>query len=261
MFLNVHRSCSFCHPSEWLFEPFVIRNFCHSDPIHPDGVHSVKVLENFSSVENFHCVLCVSINVYILIMKILQAKASDFHNKHNICCILDETYPNIEPFKDVLQFLKDSRICKALTDRHKCYDSHVRFFWNVAHYVQEEKAIHSALRIKDEKNKDVDIPVKIIVSDVRRVLDLKDKDEDPIISSERLCKGFWLRMGYAGFINDQAYTKLKFSKPYKFLVHSVIPALGHMKGAYDEASDYIMNLSLVYSSIDRIIFHKSYSIT
>ncbi|KAF5810224.1 hypothetical protein HanRHA438_Chr04g0176591 [Helianthus annuus] len=175
-------------------------------------------------------------------MKILLAKASDFHNKHNICCVLDETYPNIKPFKDVVPFLKDSRIYWELTDRHKCYGSHVRFFWNAAHYVEDEKAIHSAVRIKGENNKDVDIPVKITVGDIRRVLDLKDKDEDPIIGSERLCKGFWLRMGYTGHINDRAYTKSKFCRPYKFLVHYVIHALGHRKGAYDEASDYIMNI-------------------
>ncbi|MFS7920032.1 hypothetical protein Hanom_Chr03g00219541 [Helianthus anomalus] len=165
--------------------------------------------------------------------KILQAKGSDFHNKHNICCILDEKYPNIEPFKDVLQFLKDSRICKALTDRHKCYCSHVRFFWNAAQYVEDEKAIHSAVRIKDENNKDVDIPIQITVDDVRSVLYFKDKDEDPII----------------------AYTKSKFSRPYKFLVDSVIHALGHRKGAYNEASDYIMNI------ISSLVLNRSYNIS
>ncbi|MFS8002287.1 hypothetical protein Hanom_Chr13g01200371 [Helianthus anomalus] len=160
-------------------------------------------------------------------MKVLQAKGSDFHNKHNICCVLDEKYPNIEPIKEVFKFLKDRRICKALTEKHKCYGSHVRTFWSAAHYVEDEK--------------DVDIPVKITVGDVNRVLDLKDKDEDPIIGSERLCKGLWMRMGYAGFINDPAYTKSKFSRPYKFLVHCVIHALGHRKGAYDESPDYIMS--------------------
>ncbi|MFS7947366.1 hypothetical protein Hanom_Chr06g00547461 [Helianthus anomalus] len=165
------------------------------------------------------------------------------------------TYPKIEPFKDVVPFLKDSRIYKALTDRHKCYGSHVRFFWNAAHYVEDEKAIHSAVRIKDENDKDVDIPVKITMGDVRRVFNLKDKDEDPIIGSERLCKGFWLRMGHTGFINDEAYTKSKFYRPYKFLVHCVIHALGHTKGAYDEACDYIMNI------ISSLVLNRPYNIS
>ncbi|MFS7997564.1 hypothetical protein Hanom_Chr12g01143231 [Helianthus anomalus] len=221
----------------------------------------LKVLEIFSSVENFHCVLCVSINVHFLIIKFLQEQSSDFHSKHNICSILDETYPNIEPFTDVASFLKDNRSCKALTDKHKCYGSHVRFFWNAAHYVEDEKAIHSAVRTKDENNKDVDIPVNIIVNDVRRVLDLKDKDEDSIIGSERLCKGFRLRMGNVGFVNDPTYTKSKFCRPYKFLVHCVIHALGHRKDAYDEASDYIMNIisSMVLNrpyNISQVIFNQ-----
>ncbi|MFS7953297.1 hypothetical protein Hanom_Chr07g00616861 [Helianthus anomalus] len=180
--------------------------------------------------------------MHILKMKYVQARASDFQKKHNIYCILEEIFPNIEPFKNVVPYLRESRIFKALTEKHKCYGSHVRFFWNAAEYVEEEKAIHSAVRIKDEKNKDVDLSMKITVDDVRRVLNLKDKDEDPIILSERLCKGFWLRMGYTGYINDKGYIKLKLCRPYKFLVHCVIHALSHRKGAYDEASDYIMNI-------------------
>ncbi|MFS7954114.1 hypothetical protein Hanom_Chr07g00626521 [Helianthus anomalus] len=170
-------------------------------------------------------------------MKYLQARASDFHKKHNICCILEENFQNIEPFKDVVPFLRESRIFKASKEKHKCYESHVRSFWNVVRYEEEEKAINSTVRIKDENDKDVDLSVNFIVGDVRRVLDLQDKDEDPIIGSERLCKGFWLHMGYTGYINDKGYINSKFCRPYKFLVHCVIHALSHRKGAYDEASD------------------------
>ncbi|MFS7964307.1 hypothetical protein Hanom_Chr08g00748691 [Helianthus anomalus] len=143
-------------------------------------------------------------------MIFLHARASDFHPKHNKYCILEDNFLNIEPFHDVLPFLKESRIYKALTERHKCYESH---------------AIHSAVRIKDDKNKDVDVEVKIIVEDVRRVLNLQDKDEDPIIIPERLWKGFLLRMGYAWYLNNKGYINSKFCKPYKFLVHCVIHAL------------------------------------
>ncbi|MFS8021211.1 hypothetical protein Hanom_Chr16g01424791 [Helianthus anomalus] len=62
-------------------------------------------------------------------------------------------------------------------------------------------------------------------------------------------------MGYAGFINDPAYTKFKFSIPYKFLVHCVIHALGHRKGAYDESPDYIMNI------ITCLILNRPYNIS
>ncbi|KAJ0800634.1 hypothetical protein HanPI659440_Chr03g0105681 [Helianthus annuus] len=193
-------------------------------------------------------------------MKYLHARASDFHPKHNIYCILEEDYPNIEPFKDVVLFFRESRIFKALMEKHRCYASHARTFWNAAHYVKAEKVIHSAVRIKDDKNKDVDLPVKITVGDVRRVFNLQDKDEDPIIIPERLCKGFWLRMGYIGYINDKGYIKSKFCRPYKFLVHCVIHALSHRKGAYDESSDYIMNIITCFElnrpyNISQVIFN------
>ncbi|MFS8018730.1 hypothetical protein Hanom_Chr15g01395431 [Helianthus anomalus] len=96
-------------------------------------------------------------------MKYLPARASDFHPKHNIYCILEEDFPNIEPFKDV-PFFRESRFFKALTEKHRCYASHVRAFWNAAHYVEAEKAIHSIVKIKDEKNKDVDLTKRIKTS-------------------------------------------------------------------------------------------------
>ncbi|MFS7979949.1 hypothetical protein Hanom_Chr10g00933681 [Helianthus anomalus] len=64
-----------------------------------------------------------------------------------------------------------------------------------------------------------------------------------------------MRMGYTGFVNDQAYAKSKFSKPYKFLVHLLIHTLGHNKGGYDESTDYIMNI------ITCLILNKPYNIS
>ncbi|KAJ0742906.1 hypothetical protein HanPI659440_Chr10g0369541 [Helianthus annuus] len=62
-------------------------------------------------------------------------------------------------------------------------------------------------------------------------------------------------MGYTGFINDKGYPKSKFCRPYKFLVHCVIHALAHKKGAYDEASDYIMNI------ISSLVLNRPYNIS
>ncbi|MFS7965405.1 hypothetical protein Hanom_Chr09g00761871 [Helianthus anomalus] len=187
---------------------------------YPDEVYIVKI-ENCSKCwKKIQCALCVSINVHVLMMLFLQAKSSYFHNKHNICCVLDEKLPKMDPFKEILKFIGDSRINKALTDQHKYYESHM----------------------KDENKKDIDVEVLFTVADVRRVLDLKDSDEDPIIVPEILCKGLWMRMGYTGFVNDQTYTKSKLPKPYKFLVHFVIHAVGHRKCAFDESADYIMNI-------------------
>ncbi|KAJ0922725.1 hypothetical protein HanPSC8_Chr05g0207151 [Helianthus annuus] len=145
----------------------------------------------------------------------------------------------MEPFKVILPFMKESRIFKALTEKHKCYESHVRMFWESVRYEEQEKTIYSAVRLKDENDKDIYVEVKFIVADVRRVLDLKDNDNNPIIIPERLSKGFWFRMGYAGYVNDKGYIKSRFCRPYKFLVHYVVHALSHRKGAYDETSDYI----------------------
>ncbi|MFS8022470.1 hypothetical protein Hanom_Chr16g01439811 [Helianthus anomalus] len=102
-------------------------------------------------------------------------------------------------------FLRESKIGKALTDKTIVYESHVRTFWNSARYEESDKSVYSAIRKKDENGKDVDLEMKFIVEDLRGVLELGDTDNDPTIMSERLAKGMW-------------------------------------KGAYDETSDYIMNI-------------------
>ncbi|KAJ0539810.1 hypothetical protein HanHA300_Chr08g0290711 [Helianthus annuus] len=162
----------------------------------------------------------------------MQARASDWHHSHNIYCILDENFTNMELFKDVAKFLSESRIAKALTDRTKVYESHVRMFWKTVRYEESEKMIYSVVQKKDENDQDIDIEVKFNMEDVRRVLDLGDSDDDPTIVHERLCKGLWFRMGFSGHVNGK-YLKSMFSRPYKFLVHYVLHALSHRKGAYD----------------------------
>ncbi|KAJ0681751.1 hypothetical protein HanPI659440_Chr16g0639591 [Helianthus annuus] len=169
----------------------------------------------------------------------MQAKSSNFYSKHNICCTLDKTLSKMEPFEEILDFIDQCQLKKALTDKHKAYRSHIERFWTGAKYEEADKAIHSFARIK-ENDEDKDIEVIITPADIRRMLDLKDNGNDPVGLSERLCKGLWFRMGFMGFVNESHYNKQNLSQPYKFLVHSVIHAMGYRKGGYDVEVDYIM---------------------
>ncbi|KAM0061138.1 hypothetical protein Hdeb2414_s0004g00132401 [Helianthus debilis subsp. tardiflorus] len=127
-------------------------------------------------------------------------------------------------------------------------------FWKSARYDESTKTIHSAVQKKDEKGKDIDVEVKFNVGDLRRVLELGDNDNDPTIVPERLCKGLWFRTDFEGHVNDK-YLKSLFCRPYKFLVHCVVHALSHRKGAYDETSDYIMNI------ITCLVLNKPYNVS
>ncbi|KAM0009318.1 hypothetical protein Hdeb2414_s0009g00307511 [Helianthus debilis subsp. tardiflorus] len=160
----------------------------------------------------------------------------------------------MEPFKNIVPFLKESGIAKALTEKHKIYESQVRMFWKSVRYEDSEKTIYTAVQKKDENGQDIDVEVKFTVADVRRVLDLKDSDDDPTIIPERLSKGLWFRMGYTGHVNDK-YLKSRFYRPYKFMVHCVVHALSHRKGAYDETSDYIMNIIIC------LVLNRPYNIS
>ncbi|KAF5757143.1 hypothetical protein HanRHA438_Chr17g0833161 [Helianthus annuus] len=156
------------------------------------------------------------------------------------------------------EFLRDSRIAKALSDKTVVYESHVRAFWNTARYEETDKTIHAVVRKKDENDKDIDVEIVFGVEDVRKILELQDSDNDPTIMSERLAKGLWCRMGFTNHINGKMY-KRSFSKAYRYLMHCLVHSLSHRKGAYDEVSDYIMNIvvSLVLNrryNISQVIF-------
>ncbi|MFS7966342.1 hypothetical protein Hanom_Chr09g00772661 [Helianthus anomalus] len=75
-----------------------------------------------------------------------------------------------------------------------------------------------------------------------------------------MVKGCMLRMGYDGALKSANYLKSKFTKPYKFLIHSVLKALSHCKGGYDAMRDYQMNMvtTLVLNkkyNFSHIVFH------
>ncbi|KAF5803105.1 hypothetical protein HanRHA438_Chr06g0276681 [Helianthus annuus] len=178
----------------------------------------------------------------------LQAKSSNFDSRHNICCTLHKSLSKTKPFEEILDFIGRCQMKKVLTDKHKVYRSHIECFWTGERYKEEDKAIHSfALVGKD------DIELIIKPDDIRRVLDLKDKDEDVVGLSERLCKGLWIRMGFMGVENESHYNKQNLSQPYKFLVHSEIHAMGHRKGGYDVAVEYIMCM------VTALILHHPYN--
>ncbi|KAM0068489.1 hypothetical protein Hdeb2414_s0002g00073751 [Helianthus debilis subsp. tardiflorus] len=154
----------------------------------------------------------------------------------------------------ITKFLRESKIAKALTDKTIVYESHVRRFWNSARYEEKDKMIYSAVRKKNENGQDVDLEIKFGVGDLRRVLELGDSDDDPTIIPERLCKGLWCRMGFTGHINGKMI-KTMFCHAYKFMIHCVVHALSHWKGAYDETSDYIMNI------ITCLVLNRQYNVS
>ncbi|MFS8007669.1 hypothetical protein Hanom_Chr14g01263791 [Helianthus anomalus] len=127
-------------------------------------------------------------------------------------------------------------------------------FWKYVRYEEKEKLIYSTIQKRDENDNKIDVEIKFNVGDLRRVLDLGDADDDPTIVSERLCKGLWCIMGFEGNVNGK-FLKSMFSRPYMFLIHCIVHALSHRKGAYDEPLDYIMNI------ITCLVLNRPYNIS
>ncbi|KAJ0646528.1 hypothetical protein HanOQP8_Chr16g0636211 [Helianthus annuus] len=191
-------------------------------------------------------------------LKISSGQGKDADKGHNVSCAIDAESTTGTVVEKMAEFLRDSRIAKALYDKTVVYESHVRAFWNTARYEEADKTIHAVVRKKDENDKDIDVEIVFGVEDVRRILELQDSDNDPTIMLERLAKGLWCRMGFTSHINGKMY-KRSFSKAYRYLMHCLVHSLSHRKGAYDEVSDYIMNIvvSLVLNrkyNISQVIF-------
>ncbi|MFS8024522.1 hypothetical protein Hanom_Chr16g01464241 [Helianthus anomalus] len=183
-----------------------------------------------------------------------MGKASDWDKSHNIYCLLDAHYTDKIVFGVIANFLRESKITKALTDKTIVYESHVRQFWSSARYEEKEKMIYSVVRKKDENGQDVDLEIKFNVGDLRRALELGGSDNDPTVIPEPLCKGLWCKMGFTGHLNGKM-RKTMFRHPYKFMIHCVVHALSHRKGAYDETSDYIMNI------ITCLVLNRPYNVS
>ncbi|KAJ0657472.1 putative Pterin-binding domain-containing protein [Helianthus annuus] len=189
---------------------------------------------------------------------ILQGRGKDADKGHNVPCAIDVGSTTGTAAEKMAEFLRRSRIAKAISDKTVVYESHVRAFWNTARYEESDKTIHAVVKKKDENNKDIDVEIVFGVEDVRRILELQDSDNDPTIMSECLAKGLWCRMGFTAHINGKMY-KRSFSKAYRCLMLCLVHSLSHRKGAYDEVSDYIMNIvvSLVLNrkyNISQVIF-------
>ncbi|KAM0046301.1 hypothetical protein Hdeb2414_s0009g00314581 [Helianthus debilis subsp. tardiflorus] len=117
------------------------------------------------------------------------------------------------------------------------YRSHVERFWQNAKFVADPATIHSFAKVGNEDKK------VIITEDlIQRVLDFLDEAGDHTGYPKRMVKGCFYMMGYTGYVNETNFSKANISRPYKFFKHSVIHihAVGHRKGGYDVAVDYVM---------------------
>ncbi|KAJ0940154.1 hypothetical protein HanRHA438_Chr02g0080201 [Helianthus annuus] len=162
----------------------------------------------------------------------------------------------MEPFVKMLPFIMRSRIKKAVTEKRPAYRTHVETFWKNAKFVESPTSIYSLV-----KEGNVDKEVVITEALNREVHAFGDKSEDPTGYSERMLKGCFFRMAYTGYVNHTNFAKSSISRPYIFLMHVVIHALGHKKGGYDVVVHYIMCmivalvLNLPYN-FSRVIFEQ-----
>ncbi|XP_022019207.1 uncharacterized protein LOC110919241 [Helianthus annuus] len=179
-----------------------------------------------------------------------------FNPIHNVCCSLDEEQnPLLSEFRSILEFMRRVPILKALIEKRLMFRSHIKRFWKHASYDEQSKTINSVVKINDEKK-----PIVISEVVIREIIDFPDEENSPTKLPEKMVKGCMLRMGYVSDLNSASYLKSKFTKLYKFLIHSVLIAMSHQEGGFDTMRDYLMNMvvALVLNkkyNFSHIVFH------
>ncbi|MFS7987864.1 hypothetical protein Hanom_Chr11g01027841 [Helianthus anomalus] len=146
-------------------------------------------------------------------VKDLQEKIWD--DKRNICAYLNDENKYSDEFKDVMPFLKHSRIHEAITVIRLPYESHIKEFWENIMIISEQR--------------------------IREKFKFGDYDDDPILLHDKMVKGCFLYMCYKRDINSKTLSKGCLPKPYKYLLHFLINCLGHRKGGFDKALEHMMS--------------------
>ncbi|XP_022024416.1 uncharacterized protein LOC110924731 [Helianthus annuus] len=96
----------------------------------------------------------------------------------------------------ILEFMSRIPILKALTDQHPLYKSHIKRFWKHSKYDEENKAIHSIVKVHNEKK-------EIVVTEalIREVVNFPDDAESPTKFPER--KSYQGRVRYNARLSDE----------------------------------------------------------
>lgn len=151
-----------------------------------------------------------------------------FNPTHNICGILEATYPNVADFLDAIMFLHESNLINALTANPLVYSSHIEDFWRHAHVVENHGIVSIRSTIQDSL-------IVITEAVIRRVLSLNDAMGVDTLELDNV-HGVFRRLGYEGSFPKTMVKKANVSYNWRFLIRVFINCLSARKGEFDEMS-------------------------
>ncbi|KAF5808427.1 hypothetical protein HanXRQr2_Chr04g0145251 [Helianthus annuus] len=167
--------------------------------------------------------------------------------RHNMVAYLDPDGKFTE-LKEITQWIRESRINKAVTFSTPVYKSLVKDFWNSASVIEVD-----GTEIIQGRVNEVNVNVSPDISNI--VLELQD-DLNAQYSIPIMCtRSCLLRMKCTGDIFSSQINKGDFSMRYKFLLHVLIQCISNRRAGYDMAGNDLVGLMVA------LVLNKSFNIS
>ncbi|KAJ0671200.1 hypothetical protein HanOQP8_Chr13g0482971 [Helianthus annuus] len=154
--------------------------------------------------------------------------------RHNMIANLD-LEGKITELKEITQWIRESRINKAVTFSTPVYKSLVKAFWISTSVVQ----VDGTEVIQGQVN---DVNVNVSPEILNTVLELQDDPNAPSSIPIMCTRGCLLRMKCIGDIFSNQIIKGDLAMWYKFLLHVLIQCLSNRRAGYDMVGNDLMGL-------------------
>ncbi|KAJ0480816.1 hypothetical protein HanIR_Chr13g0635881 [Helianthus annuus] len=167
--------------------------------------------------------------------------------RHNMIAYLDPE-GKIAEFKEITQWLRESRINKAITFSTPVYKSLIKDFWNSANII----VVDGKELIQGQVNQlNVDVSPDILNTVLELQDDLSAQYDVPIICT----RGCLLRIKCVNDILGGQINKAWLPMRYKFLLHVLIQCLSNRRAGYDMAGNDLVGLMVA------LVLNKPFSIS
>ncbi|KAL8265743.1 hypothetical protein R6Q59_003087 [Mikania micrantha] len=152
-----------------------------------------------------------------------------YNDKHNVKALVNEDLKEASLFRDVISFMKRSRISHAISANPVISMHHVTSFWDNADF---DCAAEPPVLI----SKIDDVSILFSVEDLRVALRFQDSDDDPLTISNYLICAVFNRMGYNGDVTASQLVKMYLYGQWRYPFHVVIMCLSNIKSGTDTLS-------------------------
>ncbi|KAK1429975.1 hypothetical protein QVD17_12366 [Tagetes erecta] len=152
-----------------------------------------------------------------------------FEPKHNLVAVLDESIPETEGYRDMINFIKRTKYVYAMCAKPVIYARLIKSFWRTAEVIRDDNGV-SVVR----GNISRDMVLTVSEEAIRNALRI---DEDEVGMNDELtmdeCKSCFVNMGHPPVFPKSQFYRAKLGKKYKLLCYVVQQCMSRRSAGFD----------------------------